>query len=152
MACLRAVSGRQAEGDGRDDFADQADEPGGLELELHVAVFLDDAFEPGVFLLDGFEGVVDQARGGAESVGGAIREGDGGIGRERNVFPDGLPAGERGHPEDVFLRVIIAVLELGVYGGGVGGVGVVVGAVEVVVVRRIAEGALELLAAEVEGV
>ena len=93
-----------------------------------------------------------EVKGRESSVGGAVGEWDGRVRREGGVFPDGLPAGERGHPEDVLRGVVIAVFELGGNGRGVGGVGVVVGAVEEVVVRRIFERGFEFLAAEVEGV
>ena len=102
------------EGDGGDEV-DQADEVRRVELELGVAL-VEDVLELRVLLLDGVEGVVDELADGGDLVDRPVLPLLTSIsvsGRELGAVLQGLPAGERGHPEDVFLDVVVALFQLG---------------------------------------
>jgi len=125
---------------------DEADE-GGV-ADAVVADALEDAFEFGVVFFDGVKGVVDEfgdaAVFAAPGEFGAEFEGDGG--------GDFVPARLARYPEGDVFGVVVTLFEFGGDSGGViGGVGIV-GRVEVVVARGVAQLLFDLLALRVEGV
>jgi hypothetical protein len=96
-----------------------------------------------VLLLDGIERVVDELAGGGDLVGRLLPVGDLdlGAGRQLGAILQRLPPGERRHPEDVLLDVVVALFQLGADGFKVfcADFTAVVRGIEEVVALRIAE-------------
>ena len=99
------------EGDGGDEV-DEAAEVRRIELELGVGL-VEDVLELRVLLLDRVERVVDELAGGGDLVGGLLAVGDLDLraGRELGAILQRLPPGERRHPEDVLLDVVVALFK-----------------------------------------
>jgi len=130
------------------NFGDEVDQAGQRAVDLFArVVFFQHAFELGVFLLDGFERVVEQATDAVELVfeGLAILYLQHGAVGDLGVILDEVPARQRGHPEHVLLGVVVARFEF---------LFDQIGAIrsKVVVILRIGECGLQFFAALLEGI